>query len=177
MYLQRISDREQPLSDCNMSAVVWLHQMEEAPSADMGRWVKGKKYEYLILNHHISISATNPNLTLPCVSLCRLVPWLSARLGLLHEAGYSQCFHDLLWVVDLGSGRFPCWLVLLATHQIKFWFWIRTLIQYAIFKRIMLKYHVYAMQTIWPHPNNNKPAACCLQVVFAHLYNDSWWNF
>lgn len=48
----------------------------------------------------------------PCrVKPGRLVHWLSAGVGVPHEAGRSQYVHGLLWVVDLGGWRFPGWLV------------------------------------------------------------------
>lgn len=36
---QRFRDHKQPLWNRLLSAVIWLHQMEKAPSGDMGRWV------------------------------------------------------------------------------------------------------------------------------------------
>lgn len=53
-----------------------------------------------------------------CVKLCRLVHWMSARVGLLHEAGYPQCIDGLLWVVGLGDWKYPFRLVLFDTQTV-----------------------------------------------------------
>lgn len=108
---QWLRHHQLPLWVFLLSAVIWLHPMEEAPPEDLGWWVWRSRSGRIPAecSGHAELTVC---WCLLWIRLPRLVHAVSAGVGLLHEAGCSQHTRDMLWHLDFRDYSCHGWLVL-----------------------------------------------------------------